>query len=91
MPVLWDTRRRCIVSNESWEIAQMLNSQFNGWARHPRLDLFPADLRPQIDQVGCAAGCTCAALCCALLHAGRGASAVPPHATARSTNGCTPP
>jgi putative glutathione S-transferase len=50
VPVLWDTQTKTIVNNESAEIIVMLNSQFNAFAKHPALDLYPAALREQIDQ-----------------------------------------
>ncbi len=51
VPVLWDQRSRRIVSNESLEIAQMLNDAFDaiGGARH--IDLCPADLKPALDDL----------------------------------------
>ena len=45
VPVLWDRERSTIVSNESAEILRMLNGAFVG--RGP--DLYPEDLRPEID------------------------------------------
>ena len=49
VPVLWDTETRAIVNNESAEIIVMLNSEFNDLAQHPDLNLYPEDLRAQID------------------------------------------
>ncbi|MBW4699291.1 MAG: glutathione S-transferase C-terminal domain-containing protein [Aphanocapsa lilacina HA4352-LM1] len=49
VPVLWDTRTRTIVNNESAEIIVMLNGEFNDFARRPDLDLYPAELRATID------------------------------------------
>ena len=51
MPVLWDTRERTIVNNESSEILRILNSQLNEFAGNPGLDLYPEALRAQIDEV----------------------------------------
>lgn len=51
MPVLWDKREGTIVNNESSEIIRMLNSDFNDFAEHPDLDLYPPDLRASIDAV----------------------------------------
>jgi putative glutathione S-transferase len=48
VPVLWDSRRRTIVSNESAEIIRMLNSAFDGLGAQPG-DYYPADLRGDID------------------------------------------
>ena len=51
MPVLWDKQRRTIVNNESSEIMRMFNSEFNHLAQNPQLDLYPQELRAQIDEV----------------------------------------
>ena len=51
VPVLWDKQTQTIVSNESRQIIQMLNSEFNTWAQYPELDFYPAALRSQIEQV----------------------------------------
>ena len=50
VPVLWDKRERTIVNNESSEIIRMLNAEFNAFALHPELDLYPEALRPEIDR-----------------------------------------
>jgi glutathionyl-hydroquinone reductase len=50
VPVLWDTQTQSIINNESSEIIVMLNSQFNEFAKHPTLDLYPEDLREKIDR-----------------------------------------
>lgn len=52
VPVLWDKKTRCIVSNESSEILRMLNDQFQEWANGPLKDhdFYPEDLRTQIDE-----------------------------------------
>jgi glutathionyl-hydroquinone reductase len=50
VPVLWDTQTKTIVNNESAEIIVMLNSQFNEFAANPGLDLYPEELREQIDR-----------------------------------------
>jgi putative glutathione S-transferase len=49
VPVLWDQCSRRIVSNESLEIAQMLNDAFNEVGGDDRLDLCSADLRAAMD------------------------------------------
>ncbi|HBB33269.1 MAG TPA: glutathione-dependent reductase [Cyanobacteria bacterium UBA8803] len=49
VPVLWDKQTKAIVNNESAEIIVMLNSQFNEFAQHPTLDLYPEELREQIE------------------------------------------
>ena len=50
VPVLWDKKSAQIVSNESAEIIRMLNSAFDEAAQNP-IDLYPSDLRPEIDQI----------------------------------------
>lgn len=51
VPILWDTVKNTIVSNESSEIIRMLNSEFNAFSKYPELDLYPTDLRDAIDAV----------------------------------------
>jgi len=51
VPVLWDSRERRIVNNESAEIVRMLNSAFEAFARRKLADLYPEKLRPQIDRL----------------------------------------
>ncbi len=48
VPVLWDKRRRTIVSNESSEIIRMLNSAFDGAGARAG-DWYPAEHREEID------------------------------------------
>lgn len=48
VPVLWDRARQTIVNNESADILRMLNSGFGALA-DDSLDLYPADLRSEID------------------------------------------
>jgi len=50
VPVLWDKRRKAIVSNESAEIIRMLNSAFNGLTGNED-DYYPEALRGQIDAI----------------------------------------
>jgi len=50
VPVLYDTRRRTIVNNESSEIIRMLNRAFDAWGRGD-LDLYPEPLRAEIDAI----------------------------------------
>ncbi|MCX7594522.1 MAG: glutathione S-transferase family protein [Fischerella sp.] len=50
VPVLWDMQTKTIVNNESAEIIVMLNSQFNEFATNSTLDLYPEELREQIDR-----------------------------------------
>ncbi|AYD03572.1 glutathione S-transferase family protein [Neorhizobium sp. NCHU2750] len=48
VPVLWDKKTATIVNNESAEIVRMFNSGFGAFADQS-LDLYPQDLRTQID------------------------------------------
>ncbi|KAA8606050.1 glutathione S-transferase [Salipiger aestuarii] len=48
VPVLWDKKRGTIVSNESADILRLLNSGF-GELADDNVDLYPADLREEID------------------------------------------
>lgn len=50
VPVLFDTRQRRIVSNESAEIIRMFNSAFDAVGAQPG-DFYPEDLRSEIDAV----------------------------------------
>ena len=50
VPVLWDTRTKTIVNNESSEIIEILNAEFNDVAKHPELDLYPQELREDCDR-----------------------------------------
>lgn len=49
VPVLWDKQTQTIVNNESRQIIQMLNSEFNELAAFPERDFYPKALRPAID------------------------------------------
>jgi glutathionyl-hydroquinone reductase len=51
VPVLWDTRTGRIVNNESADVIVMLNSAFDAFASRPDLDLYPAALRGEIDEI----------------------------------------
>ncbi|HEV7883660.1 MAG TPA: glutathione S-transferase family protein [Solirubrobacteraceae bacterium] len=51
VPVLWDTRTGRIVSNESADVIVMLNEAFDAFARRPELDLYPTELREEIDEL----------------------------------------
>ncbi len=48
VPVLWDTKTKTIVNNESSEIIRLLNSEFDTWG-DASIDLYPHDLAPEID------------------------------------------
>lgn len=52
VPVLWDKQQETIVSNESADIIRMFNSAFDGLEGvNVDLDLYPEQLRQQIDSV----------------------------------------
>jgi putative glutathione S-transferase len=51
VPVLWDAKRSRIVNNESSEIIRMLNRDFDTLAKRKLPDLYPEELRKQIDAV----------------------------------------
>jgi glutathionyl-hydroquinone reductase len=51
VPVLWDKQTKKIVNNESSEIIVILNSELNHFSQHPDLDLYPLELREQIDRL----------------------------------------
>ena len=51
VPVLWDKKTSTIVNNESSEIIRMFNSAFDEVAGNPEFDLYPEDLRAEIDAV----------------------------------------
>ncbi len=50
VPVLWDRESGRIVNNESSEIIQMLNSEFDAWG-DSSLDLYPTALKGEIDEI----------------------------------------
>ncbi|HYA07544.1 MAG TPA: glutathione S-transferase family protein [Xanthobacteraceae bacterium] len=50
VPVLWDKKRRTVVSNESSEIIRMLNSAFDAFT-DVRADFYPPALRAEIDRI----------------------------------------
>lgn len=54
VPCLWDKINKTIVNNESSEIIRMLTSEFNAFCKteeQKKLDLYPENLRQQIDVV----------------------------------------
>ena len=51
VPVLWDKQGNRAVNNESSEIIRMLNSEFNEFATEPELNLYPVELREEIDSI----------------------------------------
>lgn len=51
VPVLWDGERRTIVNNESSEIVRMLNREYDAFATRALPDLYPEELRSEIDAI----------------------------------------
>jgi len=51
VPVLWDSKAKTIVNNESSEIIRMLNQAFDAHATRRLADLYPAALRGEIDRI----------------------------------------
>ena len=51
VPVLWDAKPGRIVNNESSEIVRMLNRDFDALAKRTLPDLYPRELRREIDAV----------------------------------------
>lgn len=49
VPVLWDQRAGCIVSNDSMEILRLLSAAFAAPATPAAVNLFPSDLADDID------------------------------------------
>ncbi len=49
--MLWDKEKKTIVNNESSEITKMFNFEFNNFAKHPDVNLYPAHLKSNIEQV----------------------------------------
>lgn len=49
VPVLWDTQTKTIVNNESADIIEILNGEFNEFAKNPTVDLYPEGMREIID------------------------------------------
>lgn len=51
VPCLWDKKEKTIVNNESSEIMNMISSAFNSIAENPQIDLYPANLKKEIDDL----------------------------------------
>eukprot|EP01112_Ceratiomyxa_fruticulosa_P015436 TRINITY_DN453_c0_g1_i1.p1 TRINITY_DN453_c0_g1~~TRINITY_DN453_c0_g1_i1.p1 ORF type:complete len:323 (+),score=66.31 TRINITY_DN453_c0_g1_i1:338-1306(+) len=51
VPILWDKKTKTIVNNESSEIIRMFNTEFNQWAKHPEVNLYPEDLQKEINEI----------------------------------------
>jgi putative glutathione S-transferase len=50
VPVLWDNKTKTIVNNESSEIIILLNNEFNQFAQNADLNLYPDDLKIEIEE-----------------------------------------
>ena len=50
VPILWDDLTRTIVNNESAEIIEILNSEFDRFAQYSNHDLYPTELKEPIDR-----------------------------------------
>ena len=51
VPVLWDKQRKRIVSNDDDDIMRMLEMEFDAFATNPQLNLYPRELRAEIDEL----------------------------------------
>ena len=51
VPILWDKQTNTIVNNESSEIIRQFNAAFDGVCKNPKVDLYPSELREEIDAV----------------------------------------
>jgi glutathionyl-hydroquinone reductase len=49
VPVLWDTKTHRIVSNSDDDIMRMFETEFDAVAQRPEVDLYPENLRAEID------------------------------------------
>ncbi|KAJ0262626.1 GST C-terminal domain-containing protein [Hirschfeldia incana] len=49
VPMLWDSRKKDVVCNESYDIIEFFNSGLNEFARNPSLDLTPPELKGKIE------------------------------------------
>lgn len=56
VPLLWDLVEQRAVSNWFEDITLDLGSALDPWAGAPDLDLYPVDLRPQIDELNAVVG-----------------------------------
>ncbi|CAH9073722.1 unnamed protein product [Cuscuta europaea] len=50
VPMLWDSDKKQVICNESYDIIEFFNSGLNGIASNPELDLCPPSLSDQISQ-----------------------------------------
>lgn len=50
VPMMWDATQKRVLNNESADIIEILNSDFNHLAANPKLDLSPANLKEEMAQ-----------------------------------------
>lgn len=50
VPMLWDTVKKDVICNESYDIIELFNSELNGLACNPNLDLSPPELKGRIKE-----------------------------------------
>eukprot|EP00111_Clytia_hemisphaerica_P002185 TCONS_00006133-protein len=50
-PLLYDKETKSIVCNESMLILRMLNDEFNEYAKHPEIDLYPKELDEELQNL----------------------------------------
>ncbi|KAI6648953.1 Glutathionyl-hydroquinone reductase [Oopsacas minuta] len=51
VPALYDQKTNLVVNNESGDMMQMFNSEFNKFAKFPDIDLYPKRLKDKMDDV----------------------------------------
>ncbi|HZY97472.1 MAG TPA: glutathione S-transferase family protein [Candidatus Cybelea sp.] len=51
VPMLWDKHRKRIVTNSDDDIMRMFDHEFNAFAANPELDLYPHEMRAEIDEL----------------------------------------
>ncbi len=51
VPILWDKQTNTIINNESAEIIRMLNTEFDEFAHKTPGNLYPENLRTEIDEI----------------------------------------
>lgn len=50
VPIFWDKQTKKVVNNESSDILQFLNTEFQAFAKHPEIDIRPAALVKTIEE-----------------------------------------
>ena len=51
LPLLWDRQNSRIINNDTLDIMQMLNNNFNQYTKHKQLNLLPSSKKTQIMSV----------------------------------------